>query len=112
MIPVIQNRQYFLKYGCHNLFMLMRLSERERTMILTGVPKGTSSKTFRHFEVRENVKDQQKLGRALTAPNDNVAVGVSQSFVGQPHTSICKVSQAHDIESSICGILNRAKFYP
>lgn len=79
----------------------------------SGISLGTISKTIKRFSETGSVKDRPRCGRPRTTTNPDIAVEVIQSFVEEPHTSIRKASQAHDISRrSIQRILKTAQFHP
>lgn len=116
------------------------LSERERVMVLimrgwgdlqrsyntvtqlfnehfrddnNAISKSTVVRTIQRFENSGSVKNLPRSGRPKTATNEEKAVNVLQSFVENPHVSINRVAQEHEIcHGSVHNILKVNKYHP
>ena len=80
---------------------------------LIPISKSTVSRTITRFNDTGSVKDRPRSGRPSTATNEEKSLDVLLSFIEDPHTSIRKTSQQHEIcKFSIQKILKTNKFHP
>jgi len=61
------------------------------------ISKTTVVRTIQRFEESGSVRNRSKSDRLATVTNENKALDVLQSFVEDPHTSINRVVQQHEI---------------
>jgi len=64
----------------------------------TSISKSTVHKTIRCFEEIGGVKNRPRTGRLATAINPEKSLDVLQSFVENPHISIRRTVQKHQID--------------
>jgi len=77
------------------------------------ISSSTVERTVRRFNEAGTVKDLPRSGRPRSAGNAENSLNVLLSFTEDPHSSIRRVSQEHDIsKSSVHNTLQRAKFHP
>ncbi|XP_018377388.1 PREDICTED: uncharacterized protein LOC108770338 [Trachymyrmex cornetzi] len=77
------------------------------------ISKSTVQKTVIRFFEAGTVKDRPRSGRPKSATNDDKSLDVLQSFQENPHLSVSRAAQAHDIsEGSVFNILQRQKYHP
>lgn len=77
------------------------------------ISKSTVERTVRRFEDTGSVKDRPRSGRPRTAGNEESSLDVLLSFIEDPHSSLRKTAQEHQIgKSSVHEILTRANFHP
>ncbi|KYN18348.1 hypothetical protein ALC57_09344 [Trachymyrmex cornetzi] len=77
------------------------------------ISKSTVTRTIQRFEDIGSVKSGSKSGRRKTATNNDKALDVLQSFVENPHISINRVAQEHEIgHASVSKILKLNKWHP
>lgn len=80
---------------------------------LNQISKSTVERTIRRFEETGSVKDRPRPGRPKDATNDEKTLDVLLTFTEDPHSSIRKASQQHDISTfSVHKILKKNKFHP
>jgi len=76
------------------------------------ISKSTIQKTMTRFFETETVKDRSRSKRPKSATNDDKSLDVLQSFQENPHLSVSKAAQTHNIsQSSIFNILKRQKYH-
>ena len=77
------------------------------------ISKSTVISTIQRFEETGSVKNRLRSGRRKTATNNDKALDVLQSFVEDPHISINRVAQEHEIGyASVSKILKLNKWHP
>lgn len=77
------------------------------------ISHSTVIKTVQRFELTGSVKDRSKSGRLKSATDDEHSLDVMQSVIENPHTSLRRVAQEHDIHySSVRNVLKRNKCKP
>ncbi|KAJ8934037.1 hypothetical protein NQ318_020835 [Aromia moschata] len=70
-------------------------------------------RTVRRFEETGHIKDPPKSGRTTSATNPEKSLDTMLSFIEDPHSSIRRSAQQHEIsKGSIGNILKRNKFHP
>lgn len=70
-------------------------------------------KTIQRFEETGTVNNRFRSGRSLCASNKNKQLDDLQSFIENPHMSVIRAAQAHDIApSSVRSILRKNKLHP
>uniref|UniRef100_A0A1B6HYH3 DUF4817 domain-containing protein n=1 Tax=Homalodisca liturata TaxID=320908 RepID=A0A1B6HYH3_9HEMI len=119
--------------------ILMELSERERITLLmmrgygdrqrsyrevcnlfndtfperNPISVSTISKTIERFEMTGSVRNRPKSGRIQSATDEEHALDVLQTFIEDPHTSLRKAAQQHDMHPmSVSKILKINKYKP
>lgn len=79
----------------------------------TPIALTTVQNTVNKFNDVGNIRDLPRLGRPSSATNEEKSLDVLLSFTENPHHSIRRAAQEHDIgRSSVHKILNRAEFHP
>ncbi|XP_026823780.1 uncharacterized protein LOC113561483 [Ooceraea biroi] len=77
------------------------------------IAKSTVQKTVIRFDETGSVTDRQRTGRPKLATNLDKGLEVMQTFVENPHSTVRKAAQAHDISTmSIHRILVKEKWHP
>jgi len=77
------------------------------------ISKSTVIRTIQRFEDLGSVKNRPRSGRRKTATNNDKALNVLQSVVENPHISIDRVAQEHEIShGSVSKILKLNKWHP
>lgn len=77
------------------------------------INKSTVFKTIERFRETGSVKNRSKSGRSSFATNEEKQLHVLQTFIEDPHSTINRSAQIHDIASkSVWRILKKNKFYP
>ncbi|EZA58003.1 hypothetical protein X777_02011 [Ooceraea biroi] len=77
------------------------------------INKSTVLKTIQRFQETGSVKNRSRSGRPSSANNENKQLDDLQSFIENPHMSVNKAGQAHDIAPrSIHRILRKNKLHP
>lgn len=80
-----------------------------------GIPLSFSTvqKTVRRFENTGTISDLPRSGRPMSAGNEEKSLDVVLTFTEDPHSSVRRAAQVHEIsKSSIHNILKREKFHP
>jgi len=78
-----------------------------------SISKSTVQKTVKRFEETGSVKDCPRTGRPKDATNEEKNLDVLLSVVENPHSSIRRLKQAHDISTfSVHKILKNNRFHP
>jgi len=75
----------------------MRLFNKTLCNKNNRISKTTVVRTVQRFEENGSVKNHPKSGRPAIATNKNKALDVLQSYVEEPHISINRVAQQHEI---------------
>ncbi|XP_025264625.1 uncharacterized protein LOC112637997 [Camponotus floridanus] len=77
------------------------------------ISKSTVHRTIARFEEIGHVKNRSKSGRSVSATNAEKSLDVLQSYIENPHISIRKSAQHHDISRmSVHKILKKNEFHP
>jgi len=77
------------------------------------ISKSTVIRTIQRFEDIGSVKSHSRSGRRKTATNNDKALDVLQSFVENPHISINRIAQEHEIgHASVSKILKLNNWHP
>ncbi|GAB1865891.1 DUF4817 domain-containing protein [Camponotus japonicus] len=78
-----------------------------------SISRSTVIRTIQRFEDTGSIKNRPRSGRRKTATNNDKALDVLQSFVEDPHISINRVAQEHEIGyGSVHKILKLNKWHP
>ncbi|EZA58427.1 hypothetical protein X777_01497 [Ooceraea biroi] len=76
------------------------------------INRSTVSKTIQRFQEIGTVSNRSRSGRSSSASNENNQLDVLQSFIANPHMSVRRAAQAHDIAPrSIHRILRKNFLY-
>lgn len=77
------------------------------------ISKSTVIRTIQRFKDTSSIKNRPRSGRRKTATDNDKALDVLQSFVEDPHISINRVAQEHEIGyGSVHKILKLNKWHP
>lgn len=77
------------------------------------ISKSTVIRTIRRFEETGGIKDRPKSGRSKSSSNDEKSLDVLQSFIEDPHCSIRRCAQQHEMgAASVHKILKLNKWHP
>ncbi|XP_071576406.1 uncharacterized protein [Temnothorax nylanderi] len=77
------------------------------------ISKSTVLKTVRRFQETGSVKSRFRSDRPSSATNNDKQLDVLQTFIENPHTSVNRAAQAHDIAPmSVHRILRKNKLHP
>ncbi|XP_071579661.1 uncharacterized protein [Temnothorax nylanderi] len=76
------------------------------------ISKSTVLKTVRRFQETGSVRSRFRSGRSSSATNNDKQLDVLQTFIKNPHTSVNRAAQAHDIAPmSVHRILRKNKLH-